>query len=156
MRVGLVGIAGEVDLIGFGNRAEGGILGAVGTQGRLGGPLRDRFAERVAGQEILGQDHELDVLAVEGLRRAHLPADALDRRRHALARAGPVRAVVDGMAGDLQGEGPVGVPVGVNGFLHPAVRGVAGDATRSGQSHRKLGDAARAVKPGRPAARDSR
>ena len=106
--VGLVGVAGEEGGVVLRDPAQRVVFGSTGRQGGFPRPVRQRFAQRIAGQEVLGQHDEADVLAQEALGGPDLPTDAGDRLGHPGTRRGGVRALVHGMAGDLQGERPVG------------------------------------------------
>ena len=103
VRVGLIGIASEVQRLILRHRAQRCIFRAVDCPRRLRGEVRNRNPPRIAREQIFGQHDQAHrrspILFDEQRRGAHLGGDLADVRNHLGAR---VRCSLDRPRGQLQ------------------------------------------------------
>nr|WP_241095009.1 hypothetical protein [Marinicauda algicola] len=107
MGIGLVGIAGEEDLLRLRDLSERLVFGPVRIDGGHGAPFVRALAHGKAGEHVFGQHDEFEIGADEALRAGDLSPDPVDGAIH--ARPGiPRGQAVDRLAQRLQGKGVAG------------------------------------------------
>ena len=111
MRVHLVRVAGQIDVVVRGDGGQRLVFGAVDLERRLVAPAVDRVTHREAGQEILGHDDETGYFATvqrdELLAGRDGTAGPLDILDDLCPGRGPVRQCINAVGAKLKCQGRV-------------------------------------------------